>query len=231
GSVPSAPQSLASSCSRSRPPHCGWCRSLSSSPGSSGCGWQRPRRPLPAARRSFPGPLPPPLPSHPRRTTGVRPLQPEPQQPGPPNQPNRERETWAHPPLYRLDRPAKVSRTGAGSRGRDETRGVMTDEQSAPGTPRDRQLEEANKAIIAGAFKEWAAGTGGPFALLADDVSWTIVGNSPVSRRYESRQEFMDAVIHPFNARMASPLVPTVPSLYAENDWVIALFDAAGTAR
>lgn len=107
----------------------------------------------------------------------------------------------------------------------------MTDEQSAPGTPRDRQLEEANKAIIAGAFEEWAAGTGGPFALLADDVSWTIVGNSPVSRRYESRQEFMDAVIHPFNARMASPLVPTVPSLYAENDWVIALFDAAGTAR
>ena len=30
---------------------------------------------------------------------------------------------------------------------------------------------------------------------------------------------------------MASPLVPTIRALYAEDDWVIALFDAAGTAR
>ena len=107
----------------------------------------------------------------------------------------------------------------------------MKDGQNTPGTPRDRQIEEANKATIAHAFEEWAAGTGGPFGLLADDASWTIVGNSPVSRTYESRQEFMDGVIHPFNARMASPLVPAVRSLYAENDWVIALFDASGTAR
>lgn len=105
------------------------------------------------------------------------------------------------------------------------------DEQNVPGIPRDRRLEELNKSTIARAFEEWAQGTGGPFTLLADDVSWTIVGNSPVSRRYESRQAFMEEVILPFNARMASPLVPTVRSLYADNDWVMALFDASGTAR
>jgi ketosteroid isomerase-like protein len=38
-------------------------------------------------------------------------------------------------------------------------------------------------------------------------------------------------VIDPFYARMASPLVPTVRGLYAEDDWVITLFDASGTAR
>lgn len=104
-------------------------------------------------------------------------------------------------------------------------------ETSSKVTSRERQAEEANKATIARAFEEWAAGTGGPYDLLADDATWTIVGNSPASRRYGSRQEFLDLVIGPFNARMASPLVPTVRALYADGDWVIALFDASGTAR
>lgn len=105
------------------------------------------------------------------------------------------------------------------------------DEGRSTGPSRDLLAEEANKATVARAFEEWVAGTGGPFALLADDATWTIVGTSPASRQYNSRQEFMDVVIDPFNARMASPLVPTVRALYAEDDWVIALFDASGTAR
>lgn len=91
--------------------------------------------------------------------------------------------------------------------------------------------EQANKQRIRAAFDDWAAGTGGPFGLLADDATWTIVGNSPVSRTYHGRQEFLDVVIDPFNARMSERLVPTVPALYADGDWVIALFDAHGTAR
>lgn len=96
---------------------------------------------------------------------------------------------------------------------------------------RDLTIEQANKDRIRVAFEAWAAGTGGPFALLADDASWTIVGNSPVSRTYTSRQEFLDVVIDPFNARMSAPLRPTVRALYAEDDWIIVLFDATATAR
>ncbi|MHA6618667.1 nuclear transport factor 2 family protein [Pseudonocardia sp. DLS-67] len=96
---------------------------------------------------------------------------------------------------------------------------------------RDLAAEQANKDRIRAAFDEWAAGTGGPFALLADDATWTIVGNSPVSRAYGSRQEFLDVVIDPFNARMEVPLRPTVRALYADGDWVVALFDGSGTAR
>ena len=96
---------------------------------------------------------------------------------------------------------------------------------------RDLAAEQANKDRIRRAFDEWAAGTGGPFALLADDATWTIVGNSPVSRTYRSRQEFLDVVIDPFNARMEVPLRPAVRALYADGDWVIALFDASATAR
>lgn len=95
---------------------------------------------------------------------------------------------------------------------------------------RDLDREAAAKQLIRAAFDDWAAGTGGPFALLAEDARWTIVGNAPVSRTYEGRADFLDTVIGPFNARLSAPLVPTVRALHAEADWVIALFDAAGTA-
>jgi ketosteroid isomerase-like protein len=95
---------------------------------------------------------------------------------------------------------------------------------------RDLEREQANKDLIKAAFDEWAAGTGGPFALLADDATWTVVGNSPVSRTFPSKKEFIDVVIDPFNARLSTPLVPSVRALFAEDDWVIALFDGAATA-
>jgi uncharacterized protein len=97
-------------------------------------------------------------------------------------------------------------------------------------TVRELDREQANKDLVKAAFDDWAAGTGGPFALLADDATWTIVGNSPVSRAFASKQEFIDVVIEPFNARLSTPLVPSVRALFAEGDWVIALFDGAATA-
>ncbi|WP_433506202.1 nuclear transport factor 2 family protein [Pseudonocardia halophobica] len=90
---------------------------------------------------------------------------------------------------------------------------------------------QTDKELIGAAFDEWAAGVGGPFALLAEDATWTITGNSPVSRTFRSRQEFLDVVIDPFNARMSERLVPSVRGLFADGDWVIALFDAHATAR
>jgi ketosteroid isomerase-like protein len=69
------------------------------------------------------------------------------------------------------------------------------------------------------------------YDLLAPTAQWTIVGNPVMSKVYHSKQEFLDEVIRPFNARMSSPLVPAVRGLYADGDMVIALFDASGTAR
>jgi uncharacterized protein len=98
-------------------------------------------------------------------------------------------------------------------------------------TDTSMRIEDTNKAIIQQAFDAWAAGTGGVFDLLADDATWTIVGNTPVSRTFTSRQEFLDEVIVPFGQRMAKPLVPTVRQLYADGDTVIAYFEGSGTAK
>jgi ketosteroid isomerase-like protein len=93
-----------------------------------------------------------------------------------------------------------------------------------------RDAASSNREIVRAGFDRWRAGDGGPFDLLAADAEWTIVGSSPLSKTYESRQQFMDEVVTPFNVRVRNPLVPTVRGLHAEGDTVIILFDAATTA-
>jgi ketosteroid isomerase-like protein len=82
--------------------------------------------------------------------------------------------------------------------------------------------EAENKQVVRRAFDAWAAGEGGVFDLLAPDARWTIVGNSVVAGTYHSREGFLASVIRPFNAGMATPLVPVVHGLYADGDTVIA---------
>ena len=93
----------------------------------------------------------------------------------------------------------------------------------------DKSVEARNKQIVQAGFDKWKAGTGSVFDDLAPDAKWTITGNSPVSRTF-SREEFLDQVITPFNARLSKRLIPTVRGIYADGDMVIAFFDGAGTA-
>jgi ketosteroid isomerase-like protein len=75
----------------------------------------------------------------------------------------------------------------------------MTTESTAMA---ERETETRNKQAVHAAFDAWRNGlAGNVFDLLAPDAKWTIVGNAPVSRTYASRQEFLDVVIKPFNAR------------------------------
>ena len=94
----------------------------------------------------------------------------------------------------------------------------------------ETETEAKNRAAVQAAFDAWRAGTGGPFALLADDATWTITGNSVAAKTYNSRDEFLDVVIKPFNGRLAKPLIPTIRSLHSDGDTVIALFDGEATA-
>jgi uncharacterized protein len=83
---------------------------------------------------------------------------------------------------------------------------------------------------VRASFERWVQGSGSPFELLLPDAEWSIVGSSPQSKTYRGTQSFLDEVIHPFNARLRSPLVPTVRGIFADGDAVITLFDAAAVA-
>jgi ketosteroid isomerase-like protein len=90
--------------------------------------------------------------------------------------------------------------------------------------------EARNQMLVEAAFAAWRDGSGSPYDLLAEDVSWTIVGRSDASKTYPSREAFMSEVIRPFNARMREGLRPTLRHLYVDGDAVVIFFDAIGVA-
>ena len=89
-----------------------------------------------------------------------------------------------------------------------------------------------NKKLIQDAFAAWASGNGGAFfALLADDVRWTVIGTSPVSRTYTSKNGFLEGAAKPLNAKLAGPIQPTVRNVIAEGDTVVLQWDGKATSK
>ena len=93
------------------------------------------------------------------------------------------------------------------------------------------EIEDRNRRAVQAGFDNWLNGKGSIYDLLTADAKWTIAGNSAASRTYQSRQDFMDNVIQPFNARLVKRLVPTVRGIYADGDTIIVLWDGVATAR
>jgi ketosteroid isomerase-like protein len=93
------------------------------------------------------------------------------------------------------------------------------------------KIMEKNKKLIQDGFENWANGTGNFFDLLADNVVWTITGNSPISKTYTSRKQFLEEVIVPLNERLSQMIVPKLSGIYADGDMVIALWDGQAMAK
>jgi ketosteroid isomerase-like protein len=90
--------------------------------------------------------------------------------------------------------------------------------------------QEGNRERTERAFQDWSEGTGYITDLLADDLRWTIVGRSRVSRTYQSKEEFVGEVLAPFGARFSEPFRPVkVRGVYEDGDTVIVVWDGEGT--
>ena len=66
----------------------------------------------------------------------------------------------------------------------------------------------SNRAKSEKAFRDWQDGTGYITGLLADDLRWTIVGRSRVSKTYEGKEAFIEEVLQPFGARFSERFRP-----------------------
>jgi ssDNA-binding replication factor A large subunit len=60
--------------------------------------------------------------------------------------------------------------------------------------------ERSDRERAEKAFRDWRDGTGSITDLLADDLRWTILGRSQVSKTYDSKEEFIGEVLQPFGA-------------------------------
>lgn len=88
-----------------------------------------------------------------------------------------------------------------------------------------------NAAQVHAAFDGWRNGQGSVFDLLADDVVWTVAGDSPVSGTYRTKQAFLDEAVAPITARLATPIVPSVTRIVADGDHVVVLWQGSATAH
>jgi ketosteroid isomerase-like protein len=69
-------------------------------------------------------------------------------------------------------------------------------------------IAEENEALVREAFAPWEAGDSGPFfELVADDVHWEVIGTTPASGVFESKQALIEGAFGPLLAKLEGPLV------------------------
>ncbi|HUA33864.1 MAG TPA: nuclear transport factor 2 family protein [Candidatus Binataceae bacterium] len=78
-----------------------------------------------------------------------------------------------------------------------------------------------NKKLILDAFNSWVRGDGSVIDLFSDDVKWTVIGSTPVSRAYQSKREFLDGAVKPLTEKLSGAIKPALRALTAEDDRVV----------
>ena len=94
----------------------------------------------------------------------------------------------------------------------------------------DNAALPSNSELVRQSFVNWQQGKGTTFDLLAPDAVWTVVGSSPVSGVYKSRQDLLERAVKPISARLATPIKPTVLSIVAQGDVVVVLWEGEALA-
>jgi len=93
-------------------------------------------------------------------------------------------------------------------------------------------LSDDNKARVRAAFEPWEQGDGAPiFDLVAEDVTWTVIGTTPVSGVYHSKTALIEHAFGPLLARLEGPLKTKFIDIAAEDDKVILRFASTGIAK
>jgi uncharacterized protein len=82
-----------------------------------------------------------------------------------------------------------------------------------------------NKELIRAAFEELERGNGRPFVdLLAEDVRWTIIGDTAWSGTWEGIRSVRAELLDPLFAQFATTYRAELVRLIAEGDWVVIEF-------
>ncbi len=88
-----------------------------------------------------------------------------------------------------------------------------------------------NKQMIRDAFEAWSRGDGRVFfKLVADDVRWTVIGSTPISRTYNSKREFRSA-LGAMADHLASELKVVPRDFIADGDKVAVQFESHAAGK
>jgi len=88
-----------------------------------------------------------------------------------------------------------------------------------------------NRSKIRAAFEELVSGNRKPlFDLVADDVRWTVIGSTPISGTFESKQTFLNEAVGKLTEKLAGPLVPRLIDVAADGDKVFVQWEGSATS-
>ena len=90
----------------------------------------------------------------------------------------------------------------------------------------------ANGKLIADAFAAWEHGDFHPFfEVVSDDVTWTVIGSTPISGTFQGKQAFLDGAVLPLHERLAGPIQATVLDVFEDGDHVILRWKGESASR
>jgi uncharacterized protein len=85
--------------------------------------------------------------------------------------------------------------------------------------------------VVADLFAAWSRGQAGFLDLLDDDVHWTVIGSTPVSRAYKSKKEFIEGAVKPLGEKINGAIQPTLRDIIADGDKVVLQWDGRRRER
>ena len=88
-----------------------------------------------------------------------------------------------------------------------------------------------NKELILDAFNSRIRGDGSVIDFFDDNVTWTVIGSTPVSRTYKSKREFFDGAVRPLTEKLTGAIRPTLRDVTAENDRVVLEWQGRTTGK
>jgi uncharacterized protein len=89
------------------------------------------------------------------------------------------------------------------------------------------------RALIAAVFEAWAAqGDTAPFVdALADDLTWTVTGTSPIAGTYTTKQEYIAGVLVPLSERLVAIPTLRVVRLLVDGEWAAVHLEGRGSGK
>ena len=93
-------------------------------------------------------------------------------------------------------------------------------------------MASGNGKLVADAFAAWEDGDYGPFfEIVADDVTWTVIGSTRISGTYHGKQAFLDGAVGPIHDALAGPIRASVVNVFEDGDHVVLQWTGESTIK
>ncbi|CTQ53460.1 Ketosteroid isomerase-related protein [Roseibium album] len=93
-------------------------------------------------------------------------------------------------------------------------------------------LTKNNKDLVRRAFTPWEDGDSGPFfELVADDVKWTVIGSTPVSGVYQTKQALIERAFGPLLEKLEGHMTTSLVDIVGEDEKIFLRFTSSGATK